>query len=281
MAHARGCAGRGGQPASPDRAARGFGGWRLPVLLCWLAAGAALPSPAAERLALLVAGGFRRPSAAQAAALSAPMAAALRRTGTAAGDIELYVQRRAEPNAYAAGSRGVAVTTGALNHLLAHRLTEDQMVAVLVHELGHHASRAPRAALVTAWLAAPWRLATRLVLRLAGGLAGRQPRRLPPLVGCAGVVLAVVQAVVSGTGRSRACSAASRSFRALPAERCRARPHRRAIRRPVRRRPRARRAAGRRPARPPRGAPPHPRLVAPARQAPTPRPEDRGPSGRR
>ena len=113
----------------------GFGGWRLPVLLCWLAAGAALPSPAAERLALLVAAGFRRPSAAQAAALSAPMAAALRRTGTAAGDIQLYVQRRAAPNAYAAGSRAVAVTTGALNHLLAHRLSEDQMVAVLVHDL--------------------------------------------------------------------------------------------------------------------------------------------------
>jgi STE24 endopeptidase len=78
---------------------------------------------------------------------------------------------------------------------MAHRLTEDQLVAVPVHELGHHASRAPKSGLVTAWFTAPWRLATRVLLRVVGGLAGRQPRPLLPVVVCVGVVLTVAQAL--------------------------------------------------------------------------------------
>ena len=127
-------------------------GWHIVVLLCWPAAGATLLTRPGERLALRLGVGFRRPTAAQAAALNRPMAAALRRTGTAAGDIDLYVQRSPQVNAYTAGRRSLAVTTGTLEQLLAHRLTDDQMIAVLVHELGHHAGCAPHAGLVTAWL---------------------------------------------------------------------------------------------------------------------------------
>jgi STE24 endopeptidase len=93
--------------------------------------------------------------------------------GTAPADVDLCVQRGHRPNAYAAGGRSVAVTAGAVEHLLARRLSEDEIVAVLVHELGHHATRTPRAALVTTWLTAPWRLATRLVLQMARTLAGQ------------------------------------------------------------------------------------------------------------
>jgi STE24 endopeptidase len=66
-------------------------------------------------------------------------------------------------------------------------------------ELGHHATRATRFALATVWLAAPWRLAARLVLRLCVGLVGRrQPPRLTAAVAVLVVVVAVVQAVQAG-----------------------------------------------------------------------------------
>ena len=71
-------------------------------------------------------------------------ATALRVTGTRAGDVELYVQTARVPNAYAAGGRSVAVTSRVLEDHRAGRLLEDQLVAVLVHELGHHGTGAAR-----------------------------------------------------------------------------------------------------------------------------------------
>lgn len=70
---------------------------------------------------------------------------------------------------------------------------------MLVHELGHHATRASRVGLATGWLALPGRLAFRLVLALAV-LAGGA-RRLGPaiaLVAAAGGAVAIVQAVQRG-----------------------------------------------------------------------------------
>jgi STE24 endopeptidase len=52
-----------------------------------------------------------------------------------------------------------------------------------------------RFALVTVWLAAPWRLASRLVLGLGLAISGRQPRRLLVVVAIATVVVAVVQSL--------------------------------------------------------------------------------------
>jgi STE24 endopeptidase len=71
---------------------------------------------------------------------------------TAASDVELYVQTAQVPNAYAAGGRSVAVTSRVLEDHRAGRLSEQQMVAVLVHELGHHATRATRPMLLALWL---------------------------------------------------------------------------------------------------------------------------------
>jgi STE24 endopeptidase len=173
-----------------------LGRWEALVLLAWLASGAAVCTPAGERLAVRAGCGFHRPSGAQAAALAPLWEAALRRTGTAAGDVDLYVQRSHQDNAYTAGGRSVAVTTGVLEGYLAHRLTEDQFVAVLVHELGHYATRATRFALLAVWLAMPWRVAARLVLASVRVLCGRQPRSLLVVVVCAGVGVAVVQAIV-------------------------------------------------------------------------------------
>lgn len=172
-----------------------LGRWEAPVLLAWLASGVIVATRAGERVAVRTGCGFRRPSTAQAAALAPLWAAALRQTGIAAGDVDLYVQHSRQANAYAAGGRSVAVTAGVLDAYAAHRLTGEEFVAVLVHELGHHATRATRYALVSMWLAMPWRLAARLVIAVALGLSGRQPRPSLAVVVCAGVGVAVVQAV--------------------------------------------------------------------------------------
>jgi STE24 endopeptidase len=59
--------------------------------------------------------------------------------------------------------------------------------------LGHHATRATKFALVTMWLALPWRFASRLVIGIGLATVGRrQPLRLLAVVG---VVVAVGQAV--------------------------------------------------------------------------------------
>lgn len=165
------------------------------VLLGWLAAGAALLTPCGERLAVQVSCGFHRPSAAQSVALAPLWAAALRQSGIAARRVDLYVRSARPPNAYAVGGRSVAVTTGIIEEYLARRLTADELVAMLVHELGHHATRATRFTLLSDWLAAPWHLAARLLISLGLAVSGRQPRALSAVVMSAGVIVAVVQAV--------------------------------------------------------------------------------------
>ena len=133
---------------------------------------------------------------AQLALLAPAWSSALARAGLAAGEVDLYVQRSREPNAFAAGGRSVAVTTGVLAKFQARRLGEEYLVAILTHELGHHATRATKFALVTMWLALPWRFASRLVIGIGLATVGRrQPLRLLGVVVLAGVVVAVVQAV--------------------------------------------------------------------------------------
>jgi STE24 endopeptidase len=170
--------------------------WEDVVLLGWIASGAAVFSRAGERVAVRVGAGFRRPTRAQAALLASAWATALARCGLAASEVDLYVQRSRDPNAFAAGGRSVAVTTGVLAKFPTHRLGEEYLVAILAHELGHHATRATKFALVIVWLAAPWRLASRLVIGIGLATVGRrQPLRLLAVVVLAGVVVAVVQAV--------------------------------------------------------------------------------------
>lgn len=67
--------------------------------------------------------------------LAPAWAAALARAGLAANEVNLYVQRSREPNAFAAGGRSVAVTTGVLAKFQAHRRGEDYLVAIMTHDL--------------------------------------------------------------------------------------------------------------------------------------------------
>jgi STE24 endopeptidase len=162
----------------------------------WIASGVAVFSRVGERVAVRVGAGFRRPTRTQSARLAPAWSAALTRSGLSAREVDLYVQRSRDPNAFAAGGRSVAVTTGVLAKFSAHRMGEEYLVAILTHELGHHATRATKFALVTMWLALPWRFASRLVIGIGIATVGRrQPLRLLAVVGLAGVVVAVVQAV--------------------------------------------------------------------------------------
>jgi STE24 endopeptidase len=179
-------------------ASTALGRWSGLLLLTWAAWAAAVTSGVGERVVVRDAYGFRRPSARQAAALQPAWATALRVTGTKAGDVELYVQTARMPNAYAAGGRSVAVTTRVVQDYESGRLPEDRLVAVLVHELGHHAMGATRPMLLLSWLASPWRLTTRVLTGVASTLAGGQPRPGMAVVVVAGLAVAVIHALQQG-----------------------------------------------------------------------------------
>ncbi len=102
------------------------------------------------------------------------------------------------PNAYAAGGRSVAVTSRVVEDYTTGRLPENQLMSVLVHELGHHATGAAWPMLLLSWLTAPWRLTARLLTGLANVLAGRQRRRGALIILVAGLAVAVIRTLHQG-----------------------------------------------------------------------------------
>jgi STE24 endopeptidase len=176
----------------------GLGRWELPALFAWLAAAAALYTRPGERLAVRIACRFRRSGPADVAALTPVWTAALRHAAVAVAEVDLYVYQAPQPNAATVGRRSIALSSGILEAQRAGRLTAEELVAVLVHELGHIVTGATRWALPVAWLAAPARLVMRLLSRVACALAGRQPRPLLALLLTAQVLVAVVQAIDRG-----------------------------------------------------------------------------------
>ena len=182
------------------------GQWEALLLLAWLASAAAVFTPVGERAAVRWACGFVRPSARQRAQLEPAWHRVLGRCGVNPGDVDLYLQRSRAVNAFTAGGRSVALTTGAQAefvkpHLVQHHeppANTARVEALLAHELGHWAGNGTRIGLVTAWLAAPWRFVSRLFLALGLAFAHRQPRRLLALLVVAVVGVAVVQAIQHG-----------------------------------------------------------------------------------
>ncbi|MGI8665139.1 MAG: hypothetical protein ACR2N4_03785 [Jatrophihabitans sp.] len=112
-----------------------MGQWEGLVLLGWLASGTVVFTALGERLAVTVGCGFRRLSQSQSTAVEPVWASALVRAGVESRDVDLYVQRSVELNAYAAGGRSVALTTGVVSKFLARRLGSAHMEAILVHDL--------------------------------------------------------------------------------------------------------------------------------------------------
>ena len=173
-----------------------LGRWEGLVLLGWLTVGVATLSRAGETMAVRLCGRFRRPSPAERQALWPAWTSALTHAGLDAGHVDLYVHASPCANAYAVGRRSVAVTAGLRTEILARRHSEDQISAVLLHELAHLVTAGTRFDLPITWLAAPWRYAARLVVGLGLATVGRgQPRRLLAAVAASGVVIAVVQSV--------------------------------------------------------------------------------------
>jgi STE24 endopeptidase len=105
------------------------------MLLGWLASGVAMLSRSGERIAVWVGAGFRRPTKPQAAVLAPAWSSALSRCGLSSADFDLYTLRCRSPNAFAAGGRSVAITTGMLATFQAHRRVEEYLAAVLTHDL--------------------------------------------------------------------------------------------------------------------------------------------------
>ncbi len=172
-----------------------LGRWSSSLLAGWLAVVPALHTRVGERVAVAVGCRFRAPRRAVRAALDPVWHSACRAAGIAVADVDLYVKHDGGVNAYAAGRRSVAVTTGALTAFLTGSLPPRQMEALLLHELGHHAIGGLRYGLAVAWLAWPWRAARHLVLGLFWPIARRQPRVMLAVVVVGLVMIAVTQSV--------------------------------------------------------------------------------------
>lgn len=173
------------------------GEWDGVVLLAWLVAGLLLLTRAGERVAVRVACRFRRLSQAQRSVLAGVVADAEHTCGLVPGELAWYVRREHRPNAYAAGGRSIAVTTGLIESFLAGRSSREAVCAVLVHELGHHrAGQATRFTLATMWLSAPWRRTAGFTLGFCMGLVGRrQSLKFTAIVAIGVLVTAVVQSL--------------------------------------------------------------------------------------
>ncbi len=116
-----------------------IGRWSSLLLAGWLAVVPALHTRVGERVAAAVGCPFRAPRRAVRAALDPVWHSACRAAGIAVADVDLYLKHDGRVNAYAAGRRSVAVTTGALTAFLTGSLPPRQMEALLLQELGHHA----------------------------------------------------------------------------------------------------------------------------------------------
>ncbi len=131
------------------------------ALAAWtLSAAVVFLRPVELRLARLLFGA-REPTATERARLEPVWRRVCAAAGEDLGDYALRVEDRDEVNATAGGARIVAVTTLALS------LPDDELAALLAHELGHHLDEHPVAALLGWWFALP-SLVFDLLLRVFG-----------------------------------------------------------------------------------------------------------------
>lgn len=114
---------------------------------------------------------------------------------TAIGALDWYVTEDPRPNAFAAGRYTIAVTTGLLRSADTGELAQDELLAVALHEVGHHATGGVRYGLMLWWWTWPWRSVHRIAVRLSRRLpfSGVATRLLP--LGC---TVAVWRIAVAG-----------------------------------------------------------------------------------
>jgi STE24 endopeptidase len=170
-----------------------IGSWQGLVLLGWFGCGLLTLTRPGERVAVRWACGFRQLSPSDAAALAPVWSRVLGRCAMSPDRVDLYIQRSNAVNAFAVGGRSVAVTSRVVADYRAGRITERLLAPILCHELGHHATSGARFTPVTLWLALPWRMAYRSVLRVAVRLTQRQPRVQWAAIVVAGAAIAIVE----------------------------------------------------------------------------------------
>lgn len=162
------------------------GPWVAAVIVgIWLFAGvvlfdAAWFTPNRQSWAAVL--GYRRPVGQEAEILTAAWENVTHAPGLDGWPYSLWVQQSGLPNAYAAPTRIVAVTSWAIVSLRPRSLE-----AVLAHELGHHVGSDQRLRLLAAWSAIP----VTVVKRLAA-VAGRPLGVLGPAAMVIRFVLAPV-----------------------------------------------------------------------------------------
>jgi len=147
-----------------------LGRYAILGLLGWLVIGFVLLARRAERAAVRAVYRFREPAGSDAQWLASLQAWAEHRCEVRPGRLDWYVRDDPQPNAFAVGRCSVAVTTGFLQLLHTGRIGHDEAVAVVIHEIGHHATGATRYGLLAEWLCWPWRVTYRTVMRLGGAM---------------------------------------------------------------------------------------------------------------
>lgn len=151
-------------------AAAPLGRYTLLGLAGWLLVGLLLLGRRAERAAVRASYRFRVPAGNDRAWLDWLQAGAKQRCRVRPGRLDWYLRDDPQPNAFAAGRRSVAVTSGFLHLVKTGRFRPDLAVAVVIHEIGRHATGGTRYGLLTDWLCWPWRAVYRTVMRLGGML---------------------------------------------------------------------------------------------------------------
>ncbi|MGH3504422.1 MAG: hypothetical protein ACRDQA_26520, partial [Nocardioidaceae bacterium] len=146
-------------------AASWLDGMTIIVVTMWLLLGVLGFSRLVER-SLARLRRFHRLDLASAGPLAPLLSHALGTCRLRPGSVDWYVvPGESQINAYAMGSHGVGVTGGFASAHLGGRLGHRRALAILVHELGHHACRATRYGYPLSWWTLPWRLATHAVAK--------------------------------------------------------------------------------------------------------------------
>jgi STE24 endopeptidase len=116
--------------------------------------------------------------------------------GITVQDVDAYIHPGRQVNAYAFGGHSVALTRGLIIEHYCGRLSDGDLVAVLVHELGHLVLGDVRFGLLSDWYSGPSRLAWRLMVGIPARVLGfgRHPRLVQVLL-LGGSMIAVVRGV--------------------------------------------------------------------------------------
>lgn len=166
----------------------------LAMMAGWLGVGVGLLTRPGERLAVRTWCRFRSPSPAQERSLAPLLDRAVALAGITVNDVDAYIHPGRQVNAYAVGGHSIALTRGLIIEHECGRLSDADLVAVQVHELGHLVVGNVRFGLLADWYSGPSRLAWRLMVGVPARALGfgRHPRLVQGLL-VGGSVIAIAR----------------------------------------------------------------------------------------